>query len=56
MNVYVVCEFVSNVRPITFGCVAMCSAVLFILRFRLLVYSAGSGVQDRVQVVCLDLV
>ena len=26
---------VSKVRPRTFGCVAMCSALLFILRFRL---------------------
>ena len=41
----------SNVRPPrTFGCVAMGSAVLFILRSRLLVYSAGFGV-NRVQVV-----
>ena len=38
------------VRPRTFGCVAICSAVLFILRSRLLLYSAGSGV-NRVQVV-----
>ena len=43
-------SFGSKVRPRTFGCVAMCSAVLFILRFRLLLYSAGSGV-NRVQVV-----
>ena len=34
----------SNVRPRTFGCVAMGSALLFIVRSRLLVYSAGSGV------------
>ena len=34
----------------TFGCVAMRSAVLFIFRSRLLLYSAGSGV-NRVQVV-----
>ena len=40
----------SKVRPITFGCVAMGTEVLFILRSRLLVYSAGSGV-NRVQVV-----
>ena len=40
----------SKVRPRTYGCVAMNSAVLFILRSRLLVYSAGSGV-NRVQVV-----
>ena len=38
------------VRPRTFGCVALCSALLFIVRSRLLVYSAGSGV-NRVQVV-----
>ena len=42
--------FWSKVRPITFGCVAMGSAVLFILRSRLLLYSAMSGV-NRVQVV-----
>ena len=30
-----------KVRPRTFGCVAMGSAVLFILRSRLLLYSAG---------------
>ena len=35
----------SKVRPRTFGCVAMGSAVLFIFRSRLLLYSAGSGVQ-----------
>ena len=43
-------SFGSKVRPITFGCVAMHSAVLFIFRSRLLLYSAGSGV-NRVQVV-----
>ena len=37
-------------RPRTFGCVAMCSAVLFIMSSRVLLYSAGSGV-NRVQVV-----
>ena len=37
-------------RPRTFGCVAMGSALLFIVRSRLLIYSAGSGV-NRVQVV-----
>ena len=41
-------SFGSKVRP--FGCVAMGSALLFIVRSRLLVYSAGSGV-NRVQVV-----
>ena len=42
-------RFGSKVRPRTFGCVAMASTVLFILRSRLLLYSAGSGVY-RVQV------
>ena len=45
----------SKVRCRTFGCVAMGSALLFIVMSRLLVYSAGSGV-NRLQVVCLDLV
>ena len=40
----------SNVRPRNFGCVAMDSALLFIVRSKLLVYSAGSGV-NRVQIV-----
>ena len=43
-------SFGFKARPITFGCVAMGSAVLFILRSRLLLYSAGSGV-NRVQFV-----
>ena len=43
-------SFGSKGRPRTIGCVAMCSAVLFIFRSRLLLYSAGSGV-NRVQVV-----
>ena len=43
-------RFWSKVRPRTFGCVAMGSAMLFILMSRLLLYSAGSGV-SRVQVV-----
>ena len=43
-------SFGYKVRPITFGCVAMRNAVLFIFRSRLLVYSAGSSV-NRVQVV-----
>ena len=43
-------SFGSKVIPRTFGCVAMGSALLFIVRSRLLVYSAGSGV-NRVQVV-----
>ena len=40
----------SKVRHRTFGCVAMGSDLLFIVRSRLLVYSAGSGV-NREQVV-----
>ena len=43
-------SFESKVRPRIFGCVAMGSALLLIVRARLLVYSAGSGV-NRVQVV-----
>ena len=43
-------SFGSKVRPRTFGCAAMGSALLFIVRSRLLVYFAGSGV-NRVQVV-----
>ena len=43
-------SFGSNVRPRPFWCVAMGSAVLFILRSRFLLYFAGSGV-NRVQVV-----
>ena len=43
-------SFGSKVRHRTFECVAMRSAVLFIFRSRLLLYSAGSGV-NRVQVV-----
>ena len=43
-------SFGSKVRPRTIGCVAMGSALLFIIRSRLLVYSAGSGVK-RVQVI-----
>ena len=44
-------SFGSKVRPRTFGCVAMGSALLCIFRSRyLLVYSAGYGV-NRVQVV-----
>ena len=40
----------SKVRPRTFGCVAIGRALLCIFRSRLIVYSAGSGV-NRVQVV-----
>ena len=43
-------SFGSKVRPRTFGCVAMCSSVLFILRSKLPLYYAVSGV-NRVQVV-----
>ena len=43
-------SFGSKVRPRTFGCVTMRSAVLFIFRSRLLLYFARSGV-NRVQVV-----
>ena len=43
-------SFGAQVRPRTFGCVAMGSSVLFILNYRLLLYSAGSVVK-RVQVV-----
>ena len=43
-------SFGSEVRPRTFGCVAMGCALLFIVRTRLLVYSAASGM-NRVQVV-----
>ena len=43
-------SFGTKVKPRLFRCVAMGSAVLFILRFRLLLYSGGSGV-NRVQVV-----
>ena len=43
-------SFGSKVRPRAFGCVAMGSALLFIVRSRLLVYSVGSGV-NRVPVV-----
>ena len=49
---YVSC--VSKIKPITFGFVAMGSAVLCILRYRLLLYFAGSGV-NRVQVVLSGL-
>ena len=43
-------SFGSKVRPRTLQCIAMGNAVLFILRSKLLLYSAGSGV-NRVQVV-----
>ena len=47
-------SFGTKVRTRTFGCVAMGSALLFIVGSRLLVYSAGSGV-NRVQVVLSGL-
>ena len=47
---YACLSFCSKVRPRTFECLAMGSAMSFILRFRLLLYSAGSGV-NRVQVI-----
>ena len=50
MNVCAVCEFWVQCKAQTFGCVAMRSTGLFIFRSRLLLYSAGSGV-NRVQVV-----
>ena len=51
MDVCVLCvSFGSRVRPRTFGCVAMGSALFCIFRSRLLVYSAGSVV-NRVQIV-----
>ena len=37
-------SFGSKVGPRIFGCVAMGSSVLFIMRSRLLLYSTGSGV------------
>ena len=43
-------SFGSKVRPKTFGCVAMGSALFCIFRSRLLVYSTGSGL-NIVQVV-----
>ena len=43
-------SFRSKVIPGTFGCVAMGSAVVFILRSRLLFYSVRSGV-NSVQVL-----
>ena len=37
-------SFGSKVRPRTLGCVAMGSALLFILKYRLLLYYGWSGV------------
>ena len=51
MDVCAVCEFwLQGKTQCWCGCVAMGSALLFIVRSRLLVYSAGSGM-NRVQVV-----
>ena len=50
MDALLYASFGSKVRPRTFGCVTMGSALLCIFRSRLLVYTAGSGV-NRVQVV-----
>ena len=44
MNVWLYMSFGSKVRPRTFGCVSMGSSVLFVLRSRLPLYSAGTGV------------
>ena len=43
-------SFGYKVRTRIFGCITMGSAVLFILRSRLLLYSTGSGV-NRMQFV-----
>ena len=47
-------SFGSKVKPRIFGCVAMGSAVLFILMSRLLLYSTGFGV-NTAQVVLSGL-
>ena len=42
LSIYVLyVSFCSKLRPITFGCVAMVCAVLFILKSSLLLYSTG---------------
>ena len=53
VSVFMICRglcasvsFGAKVRPRTFGCVAMGSALLFIVRSRLFVYSAGSVVNS----------
>ena len=43
-------RFMSEIRPITFGCVVVGSVVLLSLRSKLLLYSVGSG-DNRVQLV-----
>ena len=45
-------SFGCNVRPRTFGYVAMNNAVLFILRARLIVYSAGNLSGFSVRLLC----
>ena len=56
MNVCDVCEFGPNIKPKRFGCVTMGSAVLYILRSRLLLYTAWSvvlsGFSMRYLVLC----
>ena len=49
-------SFGAKVRPRTFGCVAIGSALLCIVRSRLLVYSARSDVKTEWKLFCLDLV
>ena len=52
MSVFIICSGLCActemvwmcVLYVSFGCVAMGSALLFIVRSRLLIYSAGSGV------------
>ena len=46
-------SFWSNVRPRTLWCFAMGNAVLFILRSRLLLYAAGSGVNRVHSCLCM---
>ena len=48
-------SFGTKIKPTTFWCDAMGSAVYFILRSKLLLYSEGSGV-NRVHVVLSGLV
>ena len=47
-------SFGSNVRPRTFRCITMGSTVLFILRFKLLLYSVGSGVNRMLSFVWIQ--
>ena len=47
-------SFGSKVRPRTFGCIAMGSALLFIVRSRLLVYSAGYKTDPRAVLAFTD--